>query len=120
MSRKREYATEGVGEGVLGQRKRPDTPMQALMECAPGEEPESSQMEMLAIRDILLDAMESVLTEEELWLFNALWIEQRSLREVGRMTSIPKTSLSRIRDTVRQKLADHLSTHTTIQEYLNR
>ena len=92
---------------------RPETPIEALMRAAPGDEPEVSKLERLALRDVLLDAM-SCLTPREAWVFNTT-LHGHSLRSLG----LPKTTVARIRDRAIQKLQERLQDHPVIREYLD-
>jgi len=73
------------------------------MRAAPGVEPEESIEEQDELREILADALDS-LTEEEQWIFLMLTTVQLSLRFVGRVLGVPKTTLARRRDRIIQKL----------------
>jgi DNA-directed RNA polymerase sigma subunit (sigma70/sigma32) len=96
----------------------PYTPWEALM-VADGS-PQTSVMEMVALREIINDAIEELLSPLEVWVFNALFVERKSLRKLEKELSIPKTTIARIRDKATSKLRDKLSTETLIQEYLER
>jgi DNA-directed RNA polymerase sigma subunit (sigma70/sigma32) len=119
MTRKREFASDPSTLEWTASTKRPTTPMQALMQAAPGQPIETSQMELLGLREVLSDAFDQ-LTSEEQWLLNALLIEKRPLRRLARESGIPKTSLARIRDTTLAKLRASLSDDTVIVDYLER
>lgn len=124
--------------------RRADTPMQALMEAAPGEEPEPSIAELIGLRDVLADAMDQ-LTEEEREIVNATVIEQASLRELdyrwggahargdvdegtapvdapvgpgGR--PLPRTTIAYKRDRALEKLAVALGDNPEVVSYLTR
>ena len=73
---------------------RPFSATEALMSCAPFEEPEES----------VLDTLD----EEERWIFDMLVVVRLSLRFVGRVVGIPKTTLARRRDKVIAKLQQQL------------
>lgn len=103
-----------------GQRhtRRPMTEMQALMEAAPGCEVQASVEEGLELRDVITDAIDSVLTPRERFVFDALVVERQSVRQLGRQMSISKTHITRIRDAAIRKLAAHLRDDPTIKEHL--
>jgi hypothetical protein len=101
-------------------KKRAFTPYEALMSAAPGQEIEPSQLEMLALRDILQDALEETLTPIELWIFNSYVVERQSLRVLGRQINRPKTTVARMRDNAVKKLRVALQDHPLIIEYLER
>ena len=73
------------------------------MRAEPGVEPEESIEEQDELREILADALDS-LTEEAQWIFLMLTTVQLSLRFVGRVLGVPKTTLARRRDRIIQKL----------------
>lgn len=99
---------------------RPFTPIEALMSSTGGEAVETSVMELIALRELINDAIDDELTDLELWVFNALFVERKSLRRLGRELSIPKTTIARIRDKAIEKLRTALQDHPTIKEYLER
>lgn len=98
----------------------PENPIQALMETLPLEEPQVSKIERYRLREIVNEAIDETLEPVELWVFNALFVEKKSLRTVGSELQIPKTTIARIRDRSTHKLRDVLSQHPLIQEYLER
>lgn len=88
------------------------------MAAAPGEEPEVSQMELLALRDVLNDAIDEALTEEEAWIFNASIVEKMSTRELARQLGTSKSTISRSKLRAIRKLGAHLQDVPVIREYL--
>ncbi len=90
---------------------------EALMSCAPFDEPEESIMEQLELRDALADALDS-LDEDERWIFDMLVVVRLSLRFVGRVVGIPKTTLARRRDKVIAKLQQQLLESPVVQNRL--
>ena len=94
---------------------RPFSAMEALMVCAPCEEPEESVIEQMALREALADALDS-LEEEERWIFDMLVVVHLSLRFVGRVVGIPKTTLARKRDQVIAKLQNQLIQNPLISD----
>lgn len=113
---RRETSVETLDQN--GTLSRPFTPYEALMSAAPGEPIDYSQMELLALRDVINDAIEEVLTDLERWVFNALVVERQSLRELGRQLNRPKSTIARIRDRSAAKLALALEGHPTITHHL--
>lgn len=99
-------------------RHVPFTPLEALM--GSDGNPPMSTLEMIALREVINDAIEDVLTPLELWVFNALFVERKSLRKLAKELSIPKTTIARIRDRSTEKLRTALKTEPLIQEYLER
>lgn len=98
------------------QRNRPSNQYEALMNCAPGDEPELSVAELSELREILEDAIDQHLTDEERWVFNQLVVAQTSLRKMG----IPRTTAARIRDNAIAKLQAALGNHPAVAAYLER
>lgn len=96
------------------------TPIEALMEAEPQGPIEFSQIELLSLREVLQDAIEEALTAEEAWVFNALIVERLSVRQLGRQISVPKTTITRIRDRALGKLREHLLEQPAIRDYLER
>jgi len=87
------------------------------MRVAPFDEPEESIEEQDELREILADALDS-LTEEERWIFLMLTKVKLSLRFVGRVLGVPKTTLARRRDRIVQKLQDELADSALVQRRL--
>jgi RNA polymerase sigma factor (sigma-70 family) len=97
--------------------ERPTTPYQALMEAAPFEPVEISIAELLEVREVLVDALET-LTEEETWVINSLITERMSIRQLARQLGAPKTTITRIRDRALSKLEKQLENHPVIIQLL--
>jgi hypothetical protein len=89
------------------------TAMEALMWCAPGQEPETSLMEYVELREALMDAFE-LLSEKDQWLLNELISARTSLRDMG----IPKTSVARHRDAALGKWRDLVKEHPLVIDHL--
>lgn len=98
---------------------RPLTQLQALMEASPMWEADSSVEEGLALRDVITDAIDTVLTPRERFVFDALVVERQSIRQLGRQMSISKTHITRIRDNAIRKLAAALADDPIIKEHLS-
>ena len=99
-------------------KNRAFTPYESMMSAPPGVEPAVSQMELIHLRDIISDAIEECLTPLEIWVFNAVVVERKSLRSLGRQINIPKTSVARIRDNAIKKLQEALKDQPAIIDYL--
>jgi RNA polymerase sigma factor (sigma-70 family) len=113
-----DYArNEAVGTSVAN--NRPYTPIEALMQCAPGQEPDLSQSELLHLRDILQDAIET-LDADERAVFDACTSSRRSLRNIATELGYSKSGIAVIRDRAANKLQLALQHNPTIKEYLNR
>jgi len=88
-----------------------------LLRVAPFDEPQESIQEQDELREILADALDS-LTEEERWIFLMLTTVKLSLRFVGRVLDVPKTTLARRRDRIVRKLQDELADSVLVQRRL--
>ena len=98
--------------------QQPQTPTQALIQTKPNEPILVSAQERLQLREVVASAMEQ-LTEEEIWIINALLFERLSLREAGAILQIPKTTLARRRDKILRKLRKALENEPLVEDYLN-
>ncbi len=88
-----------------------------MLRVAPFDEPQESIQEQDELREILADALDS-LTEEERWIFLMLTTVKLSLRFVGRVLDVPKTTLARRRDRIVRKLQDELTDSALVQRRL--
>lgn len=98
---------------------RPVNEFDALMRCAAFEWPEPSRAERLPLRDVIVDAIDS-LGEEERWVFDALFVGRQSLRQLAREIAVPKTTLARRRDALLVVLREKLLASPEIVDYLER
>ncbi len=94
------------------------TQIHVLQEAPPHAALEESQEERIQLQEAVLDAFEE-LDEEEIWLLNALLFERLSLRQVERLTQLPKTTVARKRDYILRKLKRALEKHPIIRNYLS-
>lgn len=90
------------------------------MQCAPHETPEWSRGELLPLRDVIQDAMDSVLTERERWIFDAITIERLSFRDVEALMSLSKSQVHRVYRGTCRKLEEALRENPHVKEYLTR
>jgi DNA-directed RNA polymerase specialized sigma24 family protein len=91
-----------------------------LMQLSPHEEPVLPSLEATAeLKDAVGEAIGN-LSEEEQFIFNALFVECLSLRGLAVIVSIPKTSLARRRDKIRRKLMLDLTHDERIQGWMHR
>lgn len=97
--------------------RRPETPMQALMEAKPFDEPPTSKVELTDIGDVLAAAVDS-LDERDRYLFNALVVERVSLRQLGKRLNLSKTHVARERERITALLRERLAGNPLIEEYL--
>lgn len=98
--------------------KRPFTPLEALMQAQPGSEPEASQMELLALRDVLADAIDA-LAPRERWVFNANVIEGQGVRRIAQDLGIAKSTVHLILQTAKRKLRERLLEHEVIRDRIH-
>ena len=113
------WETSGLpDENWLPDKKRAETPYGALMSCAPGDEPEQSQVELFALKEAIADAFE-VLTEEEAWVFNGV-NEGLSYRTIARQLNASKSSVFRTKKRAVRKLQQTLQNHPAVVMQLER
>jgi DNA-directed RNA polymerase specialized sigma24 family protein len=96
---------------------RPTNEYDALMRTAPNHEAVASIEERMVARD-QIGKSSDCLSDEELWVFNALVVEGLSLRSVARQISAPKTTIARIRDRAARKLREALQDQEPVQAVL--
>tara|TARA_B100000795_G_scaffold263293_1_gene242224 strand:- start:204 stop:686 length:483 start_codon:yes stop_codon:yes gene_type:complete len=105
----------------VGKRPTPQNIYEALMWARPGEEPVTSKNELEEKNDELLIAVQEVffqLTEEEQWLYQMFVEVGLSLRFLGLIIHVPKTSLARRRDQLHEKIKSLLLEQPAVREYL--
>ena len=121
MPRQRELASDFGSDYRLGDRtlwrRRPQTAIQALMECSPGQEPDLSKDELMGLRDVVEDAIQA-LEPLQRFVFNEVVVAKRSLRHWEPV--LPKTTVARLRDNAIRTLRDALEGHPLITDYLER
>lgn len=98
---------------------RPDTPIEALMQCAPGEEPDLSKMELLAFRDVLADAIDRLDLRHK-WVFEQNVIHRVPVRTLGHMMGLGKTYVWLLKNEALAMLKADLKDNPAIQAYLGR
>ena len=96
------------------QAHRPQNVYDAVMRTGPYEEAEEIVAEQDELREILADALDT-LTEEERWIFLMLTTVRLSLRFVGAVLDVPKTTLARRRDRIIRKLQIALEDSPLVQ-----
>lgn len=123
-----EYDASRWGQPIPSETRWPDSPnrlyrqrmlgtTEALMSCAPGAEPELTAIDMLSMREALIDAVDA-LPEREREVVDALFIRRESLRECGRSMGWSRTHVARIRDNAVTSLRARLSAVPAIIECL--
>lgn len=101
------WAAEEVRNIPHGSSGRAENPYQALMECAPGDQPEMSKQELEPLRAILNDAVDT-LSPRDQWIFSALVYRKMSVRALGRELALSKTHIARERDRIMGQLRELL------------
>ena len=91
------------------------SPLEALVVCEPGNEPEESVLEQLSLRDAVADALDE-LDEDDRWLFDMLLVVHLSLRFVGLVIGMPKTTVARQRDRIIAGLQQRPLTNPVVRE----
>ena len=91
------------------------SPLEALVVCEPGNEPEESVLEQLSLRDAVADALDE-LDEDDRWLFDMHLVVRLSLRFVGLVIGMPKTTVARQRDRIIADLQQRLLTNPVVRE----
>jgi DNA-directed RNA polymerase specialized sigma24 family protein len=112
-----DYRANGQG-GVWG--PRPKTVLEQMMTEAPNSSstPVLTLEETGDLKEALADAFDS-LDDEDRWIMERLLIEGLSLRKTGNVIGVPKTTLARRRDRLKQQLMLHLSSNESVQDYIS-
>ena len=97
--------------------KQKQTEIEILQAAEPHAALEESQEERIQLQEAVLDAFDD-LDDEEIWLLNALLFERLSLRQVERLTQLPKTTVARKRDYILRKLKRALNKRQIVKDYL--
>ena len=89
--------------------QRDDTEIEAMLRTPPGGPDRGPSLEETSLlREALGRAVES-LPPEDRWIVERLLIEGTSLRKTGVVLGIPKTTLARRRDHIKQRLVSILT-----------
>ena len=99
---------------------RPLTTLELLMQEAPGWEGRTGLTPItvtLEMREALADAIDS-LPAADRYLTEQLLVQGNSLRKLGYVLGIPKTSLARRRDKIRRRLMDQLVETDVVRRWL--
>jgi len=99
--------------------RRPFTPIEALMSAAPHEPIETSQIELLAMRDLLADAIDR-LPERHKWVLEMQMMRRTPVRPLGDMMSLSKSRVWKIKQEALAMLRNDLQDHPLIVAYLGR
>ena len=84
---------------------RPDTPLQALMEAQPYENPAADWESQHPTREYVADLVDG-LCEEEQFVILAIFFERLSLRKIGLLLDRDKNWVARTRDTALQNMRE--------------
>lgn len=107
-----------MGGRPIGGPRQPLTEFEALLQCAPHEEPALSYAESHLLREAVGAAVEA-LPPRERWVFDALFTERKSLRAVAREIGYSKSQVANIRDRALTALRATLSHNLLVRRYLN-
>jgi DNA-directed RNA polymerase specialized sigma24 family protein len=99
--------------------RTPETPWEALMTCEAGSEPPLSRLELLAVRDLLTDAVEQ-LDPRRRWVFEAVFIERRPMRTIADQMSLSLGMVHKLSVQARTLLYEYLRDDPIVKEYLGR
>jgi len=72
----------------------------------------------MELRDVIADALDE-LDEEDRWILDMLVVARLSLRFVGGILGIPKTTLARRRDRILDELKETLAKNPVVSQRLN-
>lgn len=100
-------------------RARAFTPMEALMSAAPGEQIEPSQIELLALRDVIADAIDA-LPPRNKWVFEQHVIARVPLRQIADWMQLGKSYVWLLVQESKELLREELADHPAIVTYLTR
>ena len=125
MAQKKEFPTDPTNwfrrineKGRPLGESRPLTDIEVLMQLTPHQESTTpSLMETMALKEAVGAAIDA-LEPEDKWIFNALFVEELSLRTAGWILGIPKTSLARRRDYIMEQLKESLSKSPDVMQWL--
>ena len=96
------------------------TTLELLMQEAPGWEGRTGLIPIvttLELRAVLAAAIDS-LPPEDRYIAEQLMVQGNSLRKLGHVLGIPKTSLARRRDRIRRRLMDGLVDSPVVRNWL--
>jgi DNA-directed RNA polymerase specialized sigma subunit len=84
---------------------RPDTPLQALMEALPHDNPADDWESQHPIRESVANLVDG-LCEEEQFVILAIFFERLSLRKIGLLLNRDKNWVARVRDSALQNMRE--------------
>jgi len=94
--------------------RRPQTAMEALMQAAPGDEPEESMEEVQPLREVVAMCID-MLGDQDKFVINAINSERVTLQELGDRLGVSRMHASRLRDAAFDRLRLILEMHPLIR-----
>jgi DNA-directed RNA polymerase specialized sigma24 family protein len=99
--------------------RRPETPMEALMQAVPGEEIKESVEELQPFREAVANCIEQ-LNEQDRYIIDAVNTERISLEELGERLGVTKTHAWRLRNAAMENLKKIMVQDPTVLERLRK
>lgn len=103
---------------IRGPRK-PETPMEALMQAVPGEEIMESVEELQPFREAVANCIDQ-LSEQDRFIIDAVNTERISLEELGERLGVTKTHAWRLRNSAMENLKKIMIQDPTVMERLRK
>ena len=97
--------------------RRPETPMEALMQAAPGEDIRESVEELQPFREAVASCIDQ-LNEQDRFIIDAVNTEMISLEELGERLGVTKTHAWRLRNSAMDNLRKIMLQDPTVLERL--
>ena len=97
--------------------RRPETPIEALMQAAPGEDVRESVEELQPFREAVASCIDQ-LNEQERFIIDAVNTEMISLEELGERLGVTKTHAWRLRNSAMDSLRKIMLQDPTVLERL--
>lgn len=94
---------------------RPATALEALMRCAPGQEPEESSEELQPFREAVADCL-TTLEPQHRFVIEAVDSERLSQRQLAKRMGMSSSNANRLVAQARETVAKLLRSHPAIQE----
>lgn len=96
---------------------QPETPLAALMEARPHEDPEQSEQEKLVLHE-MISAVIDMLPPIQRYVIELLYIEGLSMRDAEERMARSKTTIGRIRDEALETMRDLMLNNPEVQRRL--
>ena len=97
--------------------RRPETPIEALMQAAPGEDIRESVEELQPFREAVASCIDQ-LNEQDRFIIDAVNTEMISLEELGERLGVTKTHAWRLRNSAMDNLKKIMLQDPTVLERL--